>query len=323
MHVGDIRECRGHLPDVVVPDDDWWLMLWVLSKMLNMFDSATVDLQRNGLTLAGQHAILKGLRALLANELAVETDTSHEACLFVVRGRFLHYRKLKIDLDNAVGMPFLLREGRQIKDAVAAVPRRLQLVALLVARAFIVATAHLEEILEGYVHVEMDLSAARFSAMQSVEFERFCDEHRDRFEAIMGVDDASSFFTAAAATQQRLVGVVAGDEALGTTLRNLRDNCDCLSIGEMWKPLGGEFCDSRLFELCAGLASVYPTSAEVERDFCLLRYVFSVYRQATSYLVLEGFYQSKQFRQLYLSWGQHLTQEGQTLPSEEGLTDDE
>eukprot|EP00918_Siedleckia_nematoides_P052214 GHVU01114120.1.p1 GENE.GHVU01114120.1~~GHVU01114120.1.p1 ORF type:complete len:385 (-),score=55.10 GHVU01114120.1:1204-2283(-) len=312
----------GRLPDVVVPDSDWWLLLWVMSKLLNMFDETTVDLQRNGLTLSGQHAVLKGLRALLAAEVAVERDASHEPCLFVVRGRYLHYLKLKIDLDAVMGMPYLLREGRSIKAEVA--PRQLQLVALLAARAFIIATAHLEEILDSYVHVAMDFSPARFASMDSVAFEAFCDEHRARVEQLMGEAQAATFFQAAAETQQRLVRMVAADDALGPTLRNLRNSCDLISFGDMWKPLASEgLCDTPLFELAAGLASVYPTSAEVERDFCLLRYVFSVYRKRTSFLVLEGFYQSKQFRQLYMELGQGLTQQAQQEEHEDGLTDGE
>eukprot|EP00918_Siedleckia_nematoides_P080898 GHVU01177474.1.p1 GENE.GHVU01177474.1~~GHVU01177474.1.p1 ORF type:complete len:172 (+),score=25.48 GHVU01177474.1:157-672(+) len=167
-------------------------MLWVMSKLLNMFDTATVDLQRNGLSLAGQHRILTGLRVLLAREMGVEVDSSHEPCLFVVRDQYLHYRKLKVDLDTAVGMPYLLREGRELKAAVA--PRRLQLVALLAARAFLTATAHLAEILECYEHAYMDLSPAAFADMTSVEFEEFCDPHRGRMEDQLGPADAASFF---------------------------------------------------------------------------------------------------------------------------------
>eukprot|EP00918_Siedleckia_nematoides_P080900 GHVU01177476.1.p1 GENE.GHVU01177476.1~~GHVU01177476.1.p1 ORF type:complete len:163 (+),score=19.87 GHVU01177476.1:616-1104(+) len=160
--------------------------------------------------------------------------------------------------------------------------------------------------------------------MTAVDFENFCDPHRGRMQDQLGPADAASFFASAAEAQQRLVALVGADDVLASSLRNLRRNCDVLSFGDLWKPLAGHgFCGTSLFQLCAGLACVYPTSAEVERDFCLLRYVLSAYRQATSFLLLEGFYQSKQFRQLYLAKGHLLTEVAATQECEDGLTDGE
>jgi hypothetical protein len=68
------------------------------------------------------------------------------------------------------------------------------------------------------------------------------------------------------------------------------------TFNEAWSALNGRFQDVMRFS--GGLATVFPGTAAVESDFCVLKFEKNEYRTALLGITLEGILHCKQFKAL-------------------------
>eukprot|EP00918_Siedleckia_nematoides_P071197 GHVU01155488.1.p2 GENE.GHVU01155488.1~~GHVU01155488.1.p2 ORF type:complete len:373 (+),score=43.52 GHVU01155488.1:1544-2662(+) len=286
-----VYPCRA---DPEYADPSWYATLRAVDAMLKCFNETLQMLQYSSLLIVQQQQVLKALVKTLETMASLApADTAAQSSSdtddIQICGYYMSSTRL---LDNAK----LIAPSFDRALATLLEPEDRLRVASAVGSMFATAASMTQKLVDDFDAAWVPaVDPEGLGAMPPANFQAVIERYKARLQLAKG-DEWERFHDELYSEYARLTARDTTSQLFKSRKTRTGARLEPATLEEIWGPHREEFpC---LYELCGGIATMYPGITQVERHFSRMAFIRNKWRNSISMLALDGCFHCQQYMQL-------------------------